>query len=174
MTELMDLTGKRFDRWLVLGRSMRKSRAVFWNCRCDCGTEREVAGNHIRNGHTKSCGCLCLEINAKRLKGNQLGKIHGLHDHPLRAIRKAMIRRCGNPNDRFFKNYGGRGIIVCDEWKESLVAFYEWAIDNGWFKGLSIDRINNDGKYEPKNCRWITVSENSRRPRSWLKHSTAA
>ena len=74
-----------------------------------------------------------------------------------------MIHRCYNENNPFYKNYGGRGITVCDEWKKSLQSFYDWAINNGWIKGLSIDRKDNNNNYCPENCHWITVSENSRK-----------
>jgi hypothetical protein len=104
-----------------------------------------------------------LEVNALRLKGNKLKFKHGFANHPLRSIRKSMIHRCYNENNPFYKNYGERGIKVCDEWKDSLESFMDWAISNGWVKGLSIDRIDNDGDYEPNNCHWITVSENSRK-----------
>ncbi len=85
-----------------------------------------------------------------------------------------MIDRCYNTNNRFYKNYGKRGICICDEWRDSLISFYDWSIANGWEKGLSIDRIDNDGHYEPKNCRWVTVAENSRRRKTRLNNNSAA
>lgn len=174
MPNFIDITGQKFNRWTVIKHVHIYPRRTFWLCRCDCGTERAVEGKHVRYGTSKSCGCLCLEINAARLKGNKLGYKHGLEKHPLRSIWKAMIHRCYYNNNRFYKNYGGRGIKVCHEWITSLLTFYEWAIRNGWKKGLSIDRIDNDGHYEPKNCRWVTVAENSRRSKTRLNNNSAA
>ena len=97
MGNLIDLTGKRFNRLLVLKRAPNRGRSTMWFCRCDCGTEKMVGSNVLILGRTQSCGCLCLEINSKRMKENNIGrKTHGLTNHPLRAIRKAMIDRCYN------------------------------------------------------------------------------
>jgi len=159
----IDLTGKVFERLTVINRVFQKERATHWLCKCICGNTSIVDGKHLKAGNIKSCGCLCLEINSMRLKDNTLGLKHGLTNHPLRAIRKAMMHRCCNHKNKFYKNYGARGISVCHEWTDSLECFYEWAMKSGWEKGLSIDRINNDGNYTPENCRWITISENSRR-----------
>lgn len=165
MPELIDMTGKVFSRLTVIERQFPKDkfRQTYWLCQCICGNQTIVNGRHLREGNIQSCGCLNLEINSKRMKGNNLGHKHGLTKHPLRFIRKAMIHRCYNPNNRFYKNYGGRGIIVCDEWKDSLEKFVEWALYNGWEKGLSIDRRDNNGHYSPENCHWITISENSKK-----------
>lgn len=157
----IDLTGKIFERLTVIKRIFRKPRVTEWLCKCICGNESIVDGNHLKKGNVLSCGCLCLEINSQRMKGNKFGYKHGLTKHPLRAIRKAMLHRCYNENNRFFKNYGARGIKVCDEWKDSLEKFVDWALTNGWKKGLSIDRRDNNGHYCPENCHWITISENS-------------
>lgn len=171
MPGFIDITGQKFNRWTVIKRVDTHPRRTFWLCKCDCGTERPVEGKHVRYGTSKSCGCLCLEINSRRLKGNTHGNIHGLHLHPLYAIRRSLISRCECKNNKFYKNYGGRGIRVCQNWRNSMLEFYQWAIENGWKKGLSIDRIDTDGNYEPENCRWITIGENSRRPKSKRSNS---
>lgn len=159
-----DLCGERFGRLLVLSRfPYTKSRKTMWNCLCDCGQSTVVNAAHLKKGRIISCGCYLLEITSKRMIGNDYGKKHGLANHPLRFIRKAMLHRCYNPNNKYYPTYGGRGIKVCDEWKESLENFVSWAESTGWKKGLSIDREDNDGDYCVKNCRWITISENSRR-----------
>jgi hypothetical protein len=163
---ITDLTGKRFGRLKVLSLTDRwtpKKHQRYWLCQCECGNEKQVTTQQLVNKGTQSCGCLTLEVNSKRSIGNEFGKIHGLSYHPLRAIRKAMIHRCYNENNKFYKNYGGKGVKVCEDWKNSLQSFYDWAIANGWEKGLSIDRKDNNGDYTPENCHWITVSENSRK-----------
>lgn len=165
MSKFIDITGKQFGRLTVLRKSQVKTKSGQWKwvCICECGTTKEITGQQLRKKGTKSCGCLNREINSKRSIGNKFGLIHGLSYHPLRFIRKAMIHRCKNENNKYYKNYGGRGIKVCEEWMNSLQKFYDWATLNGWKKGLSIDRKDNDGDYTPENCQWITRSENSRK-----------
>ncbi len=159
--KFIDMSGKVFERLTVIERIFKKTKITHWRCICICGKETVVDGRHLRGGKIKSCGCLCLEINSERMKHNNLGYKHGFVDHPLRAIRKAMIQRCYNTQNKFYKNYGGRGISVCVEWLNSLECFIEWALNNGWDKGLSIDRVDNDKSYSPDNCEWITISKNS-------------
>lgn len=122
-------------------------------CKCDCGKEKVILLQNILNGHTISCGCLGAERTRERCTK------HGLttHDkqHPLYAVWKAMKRRCDNPKSREYKWYGARGIKVCGEWYDPKV-FFDWAISNGYQAGLEIDRINNNGNYEPSNCRFTT------------------
>lgn len=161
--KFIDLTGSKFGRLKVIERVFKYPNTTSWMCLCDCGVYSIVNGGHLKSGRIKSCGCLNREITSDMMKGNDYGKVHGLGNHPLRAIRKAMLHRCYNEKNRFFKNYGGRGITVCDEWKGSLQEFVKWALDNGWIKGLSIDRRDNEGNYTPENCHWITISENSRK-----------
>ena len=103
-----------------------------------------MLGNYLRSGITKSCGCLLHEHN----------KTHGLSNTDLYRIYCGMKSRCYNKNNKKYKNYGGRGIKICDEWVNDFSTFYKWAISNGYEKGLSIDRIDVDGNYEPSNCRW--------------------
>ena len=117
-------------------------------CRCICGKEKVIAGERIRGGKLKSCGCIRI--------------VHGytLNDYDSRiySIWKNMKQRCFNPNNTKYDKYGGRGIKICDEWK-SIQCFHGWAIKNGYSPELCIDRINNDGNYEPSNCRWISNRE---------------
>lgn len=159
----IDLTDRVFFRLKVIKRIFRKPKTTSWLCLCECGNETIVDGGHLKAGRIKSCGCYNKEITSKIMIGNQYGKVHGLTNHPLRFIRKSMLHRCYNKNNKFYKNYGGKGISVCEEWKHSLEEFVEWALNNGWSKGLSIDRIDNEGDYTPENCQWITISENSRK-----------
>lgn len=129
---------------------------------CECGTEPKIYRSiYLRNGHTVSCGCVRINRIAN------LNKTHGLLSggkHPLYSVLSGMKRRCYNHNEKKYKNYGARGIAICDEWLNHPEAFVKWGIENGYKKGLEIDRYpNNDGNYEPSNCRWIIKKENSRR-----------
>ena len=158
---LIDMSGKKYNFLLGIERVILPRRETMWKFLCDCGNETIANGSHVRKGKIMSCGCYVLKVNSERMKNNLFGLKHGLTTHPLRAIRKSMIDRCYNPKNKFYKNYGKRGVMVCDSWLNSLEEFHEWALSNGWVKGLSIDRIDNNGNYTPQNCHWITISENS-------------
>lgn len=219
-----DITGQRFGRLVVLQRagSDKNQKATFL-CKCDCGNTVVVAGKYLRNGATKSCGCLKHEkhIEPLSLIGRRFGRLlvkeylgtnasrdyiyHCLCDcgkettSSLRSLLSGhttscgckrdehfngykhgksrtniyqrwqyMKQRCYNPHSRRYKEYGGRGIKVCEEWLHNPVAFYEWAISNGYSPELTLDRINVNGDYEPTNCRWVdyaTQNNNTRRTR---------
>lgn len=123
-------------------------------CKCICGNVKEYLFINIQQNHTKSCGCLNID------KIIQRNTKHNLSQHSLYKIYTGMKTRCYNSNELIYENYGERGIKICQEWLNSFQIFYDWAIQNGWKNGLEIDRINNDGDYEPKNCRFITHKEN--------------
>ena len=125
-------------------------RKKIFKCKCDCGKIIEVIGYNLINGHTKSCGCLRKE--------NKPHFIHGLSKNIIYHKYYGMIYRCYNPNSDDYHSYGGRGIIICDEWLDKdngFMNFYNWAISHGYRDDLEIDRINVNGNYEPSNCRWI-------------------
>lgn len=149
-----DLTGRRFGR-LVAIRIVGKSKGgtAMWECQCDCGNTHITKSSSLLSGDTKSCGCLHREQLRERKT------IHGLKHTRLYSVWNKMKQRCHNENDKSYKNYGGRGIKVCSEWRYDFQSFYDWALANGYQEGLTIDRKNNDGDYEPGNCRWATDAE---------------
>ena len=166
---IKDITGQRFGRLTVLKLShISSDREAMWNCVCDCGNSFTTSGRRLRRGWTKSCGCLAKEKVIERSIS------HGKYGTRLYNIWQGMKDRCNNTNNQAYKHYGGRGIKVCDEWKDNFQAFYEWAMANGYIDNLSIDRIDVDGNYEPSNCRWATAKEqanNTRRNKNYGKRN---
>jgi hypothetical protein len=149
-----DLSGQKFGRLTAVEHiGSDTQHQALWLCICDCGKEHITTGHSLLRGNCKSCGCLKNELSSERLKK------HGGCGSRLYRIYDAMKQRCYNENHNHYKNYGGRGIVVCDEWKSSFDAFQQWAMQNGYADNLTIDRINVDGNYEPQNCRWITMFE---------------
>lgn len=133
-------------------------------CVCECGNISFKRYNDVKNGNAKSCGCKKKELNREASTKHGLTSKKG--KHPIYISWEEMKRRCYNKKSDQYKDYGGRGITVCDEWREHPEVFYKWALDNGWEEGLTIDRIENDGNYEPSNCRWSdrpTQLRNTRR-----------
>ena len=138
-----DISGQTFGELTAISISHRKNHQTFWNCKYSCGKECKVSLNCLVRGHTKSCGHL-------KHKYNDMSKTK------LYKVWKSMNERCYLPSAISYKNYGSRGIRVCDEWRNDFMQFYNWAIANGYSDDLSIDRINNDKGYCPSNCRWAT------------------
>lgn len=148
--------GKKFGKWEVLGPpTIRRPYTMSW-CRCECGVEKWVTCGALIREESRSCGC----------QVSQLRTIHGGVGTKIYALWHHIKDRCSNPNIKDYKNYGGRGITVCQEWKDNFSAFRDWAYANGYIEGLQIDRENNDGNYSPENCRFITNKANSRNRRS--------
>lgn len=153
MSHAHDLTGKRFGRLAVIRENGRsKLGRVLWLCKCDCGNEITLSSNRLlQKEGTKSCGCLRRETSAKKATK------HGLSKSPLYQKWLSMMARCTNENGDFYYRYGGRGIKVCDRWKD-FKSFYDDMI--GTYEiGLSLDRKDNEGNYEPSNCKWSTNQE---------------
>lgn len=154
MMSKVDLTGQRFGRLTVLCKDDSDKQGRMWLCQCDCGNKKSVRVDHLKNGATTSCGCYSREVASKR------NKTHGMTKTPEYSVYKHMIARCERPSDKRFYCYGARGIKVCERWRGEN-GFQNFIADVGRrpVRGYSIDRINNDGNYEPSNCKWSTRIE---------------
>lgn len=167
MGKLIDITGQKFGRLLVIERSgATPDGKATWRCKCDCGNECIVSGKYLRGGNTKSCGCLHKEQLVHR------SSTHKMTSSRLYRIWHNMISRCSLTSVPCYPYYGGRGIAVCTEWKESFEAFNEWSLHNGYDDSLTLDRINNDGNYSPDNCRWVTMKEQCKNRRRKTKNGS--
>lgn len=157
----IDLTGRTYNKLTVIKLDEEKSnnRVKYWLCKCECGNTKSIEGSKLKNGTTKACGCMRGGIQKYEINEKKLYK-KWLH----------MKARCYDKNDISYKNYGNRGIKVCEEWLD-YNNFAKWSIENGYNSNLELDRINTNGNYEPSNCRYVTHLKNSRNKRSTLKYN---
>lgn len=160
---------KKFGRLTVLEECENRysNREKKYKCICDCGNITYVRGSDIRGGTSRSCGCLAIENTIKR------STKHGKSHTKLYKVYYNMKDRCYNIKCNAYKNYGARGIKVCDEWLSDFMTFYNWAMDNGYQDDLTIDRIDVNGNYEPTNCRWVDmkIQQNNKRNNIYLTYN---
>lgn len=169
----IDITGKKFNRLTAIRlhhiEKYNHGTKHFWLYKCDCGNEVVLNKNNVSNGHTQSCGCFQREQTAKASSSHNLSRVRLYH------IWNGIKARCYNKNNPAYKYYGGRGICICEKWKDDFKAFYDWSMNNGYkeetrksnnYNILTIDRIDTNGNYCPENCRFVTAKEQSRNVRT--------
>ena len=158
-----DYINKTYGYWTIISSAKSKSRKKSFLCRCKCGNERVVNLDTLLLGKSQSCGCFHREMMKNKLT------THGQTGNRIMTIYFDIKNRCYCENNNRFKDYGARGIKMCEEWKNNSSLFVEWAFANGYSDELSIDRIDVDGNYCPENCRWITIKEQSQNKRNSIK-----
>lgn len=179
--QFINLTNQTFTHWTVIGPheirlSKKKRQRTFWFCQCQCGKQRWVLADNLRKGSSTNCGCLkprhSEAQNAHYVKLSQFGLKHGMAGANkatrLYRIWQSMKARCNRLTDTAYKNYGARGITVCTEWQE-FEPFRDWSLANGYTEKLTIERNNVDGNYQPDNCRYIPLGEQTRNTRRTLR-----
>lgn len=154
-TGIIDISERKFGRWTVVSFSHKVEKNKYWICQCDCGRRKTINYSNLKSGASSSCGCLHKE------RARAASVTHGLSKHPAYKSWQHAKHRCFNKDDQHWDRYGGRGITMCPEWANSFESF--WKDMGGTYKdGLTLERINFNGHYEPGNCKWATMSEQLR------------
>lgn len=160
----LEIIGEKYGRLTVVGFHYIKGRGWLWECKCDCGNIlHDAKPSAVRSGNTRSCGCLQREQFIKNCPEKR--RKHGMSETRLYSVWSQMKGRCECKTNEAYKNYGGRGIEVCDEWHD-FQNFYEWATTNGYAKWLTLERKDVNRGYEPENCCWISKKEQAKNKRN--------